>query len=134
VDLRWETAALSIPVMILGTGVFTSFGMLMAALTLVFKRATSGLGLVLTLISLTSGLYFPVALLPGYLQWLSEVQPFTPAVDLLRNLLVGTPLSGTAAADLAKMIGFLAIMIPAGLLALRAGLRHAQRRGTIMEY
>ena len=134
VDLRWDTAALAVPVMILGTGVFTSFGMLMAALTLVFKRATSGLGLVLTVISLTSGLYFPVALLPGYLQWISEVQPFTPAVDLLRNLLVGTPLSGTAAADVAKMVGFLIIMIPAGLLALRAGLRHAQRRGTIMEY
>ena len=134
VDLRWDTAALAVPVMLLGTGVFTSFGMLMAALTLVFKRATSGLGLVLTVISLTSGLYFPVALLPGYLQWISEVQPFTPAVDLLRNLLVGTPLSGTAAADVAKMVGFLIIMIPAGLLALRAGLRHAQRRGTIMEY
>jgi ABC-type multidrug transport system permease subunit len=86
------------------------------------------------LISLTSGLYFPVALLPGYLQWISEVQPFTPAVDLLRNLLVSTPLSGTAAADVAKMVGFLIIMIPAGLLALKAGLRHAQRRGTIMEY
>ena len=134
VELRWDTAALALPVMILGTGVFTSFGMLMAAMTLVFKRATSGLGLVLTLISLTSGLYFPVALLPGYLQWLSEVQPFTPAVDLLRNLLVGTPLKGTAWADVAKMIGFLIIMIPLGLVALRAGLRHAQRRGTIMEY
>ena len=33
-----------------------------------------------------------------------------------------------------KMVGFLIIMIPGGLLALRAGLRHAQRRGTIMEY
>lgn len=134
VDLRWETVLLAIPVMILGTGVFTSFGMLMAAVTLVFKRATSGLGLVLTIISLTSGLFFPVALLPGYLQWISEVQPFTPAVDLLRNLLVGTPLTGSAWLDVAKMIGFLLVMLPLGLIALRAGLRYAQRRGTIMEY
>lgn len=134
VSLQWETAALAIPVGILGTGVFTAFGMLMAATTLVFKRATSGLGLVLTLISLTSGLYFPIALLPGYLQWISQVQPFTPAVDLLRNLLVGTPLNGSAEADLAKMIGFLVIMVPLGILALNAGLRYAQKRGTIMEY
>lgn len=134
VELRWETASLAVPVGILGTGVFTAFGMIMAALTVVFKRATSGLGLVLTLISLTSGLYFPIALLPGYLQWISEVQPFTPAVDLLRNLLVGTPLAGSAWADVAKMVGFLLVMLPVGLVALRTGLRYAQRRGTIMEY
>ena len=134
VDLRWSTAWLAVPVGILGTGVFTAFGMLMAALTLVFKRATSGLGLVLTIISLTSGLYFPIALLPGYLQWISKVQPFTPSVDLLRNLLVGTALRETATLDIAKMVGFLAIMVPAGLFGLRAALRYAQKRGTIMEY
>lgn len=134
VELRYETAPLALPVFLLGTGVFTAFGMLMAAMTLVFKRATSGLGLVLTIISLTSGLYFPIALLPSYLQWISEVQPFTPAVDLLRNLLVGTPLRGSAWADVAKMIGFLAIMVPVGIFGLTAGLRHAQKRGTIMEY
>jgi ABC-2 type transport system permease protein len=134
VDLRWETVLLAGPVMVLGTGVFTAFGMIMAALTLVFKRATSGLGLVLTLISLTSGLYFPISLLPDYLRWISAVQPFTPAVDLLRNLLVGSPLAGSPWADLAKMVGFLVVMVPLGLVGLRAALRFAQRRGTIMEY
>ena len=134
VDLSWGTVPLALPVMILGTGVFTAFGMLMAAVTLIFKRATSGLGLVLTLISLTSGLFFPVALLPAYLQWISEVQPFTPAVDLLRNLLVGQDLADSPWVDVLKMVGFLILMLPLGLLALRGGLRYAQRRGTIMEY
>jgi ABC-2 type transport system permease protein len=134
VSLRGETVLLAIPVGVLGTGVFTAFGMIMAALTIVFKRATSGLGLVLTLISLTSGLYFPIALLPGYLRWISSVQPFTPAVDLLRNLLVGTPLEDPAWLDLTKMVGFLLVMVPLGLFGLHAGMRYAQRRGTIMEY
>jgi ABC-2 type transport system permease protein len=134
VHLRWSTAALGAPVALLGTGVFTAFGMFMAALTIVFKRATSGLGLVLTLISLTSGLYFPIALLPGYLRWISSVQPFTPAVDLLRNVLVGTPLREAAWVDLTKLIGFLVVMIPVGLVGLRVALRTAQKRGTIMEY
>jgi ABC-2 type transport system permease protein len=134
VSLHWSTVPLAVPVMVLGTGVFTSFGMMLAALTLVFKRATGGLGLVLTVISLTSGLYFPIALLPAWLRWISDVQPFTPAVDLLRNVLVGTPLRGTGLSDLAKMIGFLVVMIPLALAALQYGLRTAQRRGTIMEY
>jgi ABC-type polysaccharide/polyol phosphate export permease len=134
VHLRADTAVLALPIALLGTGVFTAFGMLLAAVTIVFKRAVGGLGLVLTLVSLTSGLYFPIALLPAWLQWVSTAQPFTPAVDLLRNVLVGTPLQGGATSDLAKMIGFLVVTIPLGLVALNVGLRTAQRRGTIMEY
>jgi ABC-2 type transport system permease protein len=134
VSLRWSTAPVALPVMLLGTGVFTSFGMMLAALTLVFKRATGGLGLVLTIVSLTSGLYFPIALLPDWLRWISNIQPFTPAVDLLRNVLVGTPLRGSGLGDVAKMVGFLVVMIPLALAALQYGLRTAQRRGTIMEY
>lgn len=134
VHLHWDTAALGVPIALLGTGVFTAFGMLLAAVTIVFKRAAGGLGFVLTVISLTSGLYFPISLLPGYLRWISNVQPFTPSVDLLRNVLVGTPLHEGVGAELAKLIGFLVVMIPLGLFALRLGLRTAQRRGTIMEY
>jgi ABC-2 type transport system permease protein len=134
VHLRWDTAAMGIPVAILGTGVFTAFGMLLAAVTILFKRAAGGLGLVLTIISLTSGLYFPIALLPGYLRWISDVQPFTPAVDLLRNVLVGTALRESAWLELAKLVGFLVLMIPLAYGTLRLAVRLAQKRGTIMEY
>jgi ABC-2 type transport system permease protein len=134
IHLRWHTAALGLPIALLGTGVFTAFGMLLAAVTLVFKRASGGLGFVLTVISLTSGLYFPVALLPDYVRWISQVQPFTPAVDLLRNVLVGTPLRESAVLELVKLVGFLVVMIPLCLAALRLALRIAQKRGTIMEY
>jgi ABC-2 type transport system permease protein len=134
IDLRLGTIGLAVPLAMLGTGVFTAFGMLMAASTLVFKRTASGLGFVLTLITLSSGLFFPIALLPGWLQWISEVQPFTATVDLLRNVLVGTPLSEPALVELAKLGGFLVTMIPLSVLALSAALRHGQRTGTIIEY
>ena len=134
VSLRSDTAALAIPIAILGTGVFTAFGMFFAATTLVFKRAVGGLGLVVTIVTLTSGLYFPITLLPGYIRWISSVQPFTPAVDLLRNVLVGTPLTDPAWFALTKLIGFLIVMVPVGFGALQLALRTAQRRGTIIEY
>jgi ABC-2 type transport system permease protein len=134
VPVKWDTAALAIPIALLGTGTFAAFGMLFAATTIVFKRAVGGLGLVMTLITLTSGLYFPIALLPAWLRWISEVQPFTPAVNLLRNVLVGTPLENSAWAEVAKMAGFLLLMIPGAVLALQIGIRMAQKRGTIIEY
>lgn len=134
VPIHWDTAWLALPISILGTGTFAAFGMLFAAVTVVFKRAVGGLGFILTLITLTSGLYFPVALLPGYLRWLSEVQPFTPAVNLLRNVLVGTPLTESAWLEVTKIAGFLAVMLPLAVYGLQAGIRLSQRRGTIIEY
>ena len=76
--------------------------MMLAAIVLLVKQTNAGAGLVVTGISLVAGLYFPVSLLPDWIQWASNVQPFTPAVDLLRYLLIGTPLEGSAMADLLK--------------------------------
>jgi ABC-2 type transport system permease protein len=133
-DLRWSTAALAVPVAALGAAAFAPFGLAMAAAVVVFKQTNAGAALVITAVTLLAGIYFPVALLPGWIQWASEVQPFTPAVDLLRNVLVGTPLTDPAALELAKLVGFAALLVPLGVLALRAALRHSRRRGTIIEY
>ncbi|HKP21802.1 MAG TPA: ABC transporter permease [Thermoleophilaceae bacterium] len=134
VHMTWNTAALAIPIALLGTGAFASFGMAMTAVTLVFKRAVGGIGLLLTLITLTSGIYFPIALLPGWMQWISEVQPFTPAVELLRHVLVGTPMEGSEWTAVAKVIGFASISLPIAFAALKIALHISQRRGTIIEY
>jgi ABC-2 type transport system permease protein len=134
VHMSWDTAALAFPVALIGTGAFASFGMAMTAVTLVFKRAVGGIGLLLTLITLTSGIYFPIALLPGWMQQISEVQPFTPAVELLRNVLVGTPMEDSEWTAVAKVIGFAMISLPIAFIALKVALGISQRRGTIIEY
>ena len=133
-DLRWSTAPLALPVAALGALSFAPFGLAMAAAVVVFKQTNAGATLVITAMTLLAGVYFPVSLLPDWIQWASDVQPFTPAVDLLRNLLVGTPLSHPAAAEVAKLAGFAVLTLPLSVLLLRAALRHARRRGTIIEY
>jgi ABC-2 type transport system permease protein len=133
VDLE-PTAALAIPVAILGALAFAPFGALLVAVVLIVKQAALGATWVITAISLVAGLYFPVALLPGWIQWASHVQPFTPAVDLLRHLLVGTPLEDPAWLDLVKLLGFTAATLPLALGGLAAAVGFARRRGTIIEY
>lgn len=133
-DVRWSTAALAVPTAILGAAAFAPFGLAMAALVVVFKQTNAGATFVITGISLLAGVYFPVELLPGWIQWASEVQPFTPAVDLLRNVLVGTPLRESAALEVAKLAGFAALTAPGAVLLLRASVRRSRRVGTIIEY
>lgn len=133
-DLRWSTAVLALPVALLGAAAFAPFGLVMTAAVVLFKQTNAGATLVITGVSLLAGVYFPVALLPGWIRWASDAQPFTPAVDLLRNLLVGTPLRDSPGAEVAKLVAFTVVTLPLALLALRAALERSRRRGTIIEY
>ena len=98
-----------------------------------FKQAP-GAAYVLAAISLVAGFYFPATLLPTWIRWSSEVQPFTPAVDLLRHLLVGQPLHGSAWADVAKLVGFSAVLLPLGVAAVTIAIERSRRLGTLTEY
>jgi ABC-2 type transport system permease protein len=129
-----STAVLAVPVALLGTLAFLPFAFVLVALVMAFKQASSATQFVVAGVSIVGGLYFPIAVLPGWIRWASEVQPFTPATDLLRHLIVNTPLVHPATVELAKLVGFVAVLLPAGLLLLRAAIRYGQRTGTIAEY
>jgi ABC-2 type transport system permease protein len=133
-DLRWPEALLAIPVAMLAALAFAPFGLLLTATVVVFKQSNAGATLVITGVTLLAGIYFPVSLLPGWIRWASDVQPFTPAVDLLRNVLVGTEMSDSASVALLKLVLFAIVLLPVAMLALRAAVDHSRRRGTIGEY
>jgi len=99
-----------------------------------FKQASSATQFIVAGVAIVGGLYFPTAVLPGWIRWASDVQPFTPATDLLRHLLIDTPLVHPAGVELLKLVGFCAVLLPAGLMLLRASIRYGQRSGTIAEY
>jgi ABC-2 type transport system permease protein len=128
------TAVLAIPVALLGTLAFMPFAFFLVALVLAFKQASSATQFILAGIAIVGGMYFPVSVLPGWLQWTSYVQPFTPATDLLRHLIVNTPLAHPAAIELVKLVAFVAVLLPAGFMLLRTAIRYGQRSGTIAEY
>jgi hypothetical protein len=60
------------------------------------------------------------------------VQPLTPTVDLMRHVLVGTPLAEPGV-EVARLGGFVVVGVPLGVLGLAAALRYCRRRGTILE-
>ena len=128
------TAFLAIPVALLGVIAFMPFALFLVALVMAFKQAASATQFILAGIAIVGGLYFPVKVLPGSIRWMAEVQPFTPATDLLRHLLVDAPLTHPAALELLKLVVFSLVLLPAGLVLLRAAIRYGQRTGTVAEY
>jgi ABC-2 type transport system permease protein len=133
VDASWATVPAAIPVAAVGAMALGSIALLFAAMVVRFKQAP-GAAYVLAAISLVAGFYFPTSLLPGWLEWASEVQPFTPAVDLLRHLLVGQDLSESAWVDVVKLVGFTAALLPLGLVGLSVAVSRGRRLGTLTEY
>jgi ABC-2 type transport system permease protein len=133
-DLHWSTVPLALPVMVLVLLSFLPFGVLFAALTVVVKQGSVGTSWVIALLSIVGGLYFPVSLLPGWLQTISRLQPFTAATDLLRHLLVNSSLGESPQTSLLKLAGFAAVLLPASILILARSIRFSQRSGTIIEY
>lgn len=132
--LQWATLALVVPVALLGALSFAPFGLLIMAVVLVFKQAMTAVTFVVAGISLVSGLYFPVSVLPAWMRELSRVQPFTPAADLLRHVMTGAPLHESLGAELAKLAGFPLVLLPLAVLGLSLAVRQGRRRGTLLEY
>ena len=112
---------------------FACIGLLFVAALLAFKSAT-GATWVIAGLSLLGGAYFPVKLFPGWLRWTSDVQPFTPSVDLLRHLLVGTKTVQPVWIELMKLGAFTAALIPLSIGVLWLAVGWSRRRGTITEY
>jgi ABC-2 type transport system permease protein len=132
--LHWSTVPVALPVMALVLLAFLPFGVLFAALTVVIKQGNVGTSWVVALLSIVGGLYFPVSLLPGWLQTIAKLQPFTAATDLLRHLLVGSTLGQSPETSLLKLVGFAAVLLPASIFVLGRAISFGQRRGTIIEY
>ena len=133
-DVEWVTVPLVIPVAALAALSFAPFGVGLLAMVLVVKQVAAGTTWIIAGISLIAGLYFPVRLLPDWIEWASEVQPFTPAVELMRHLLVGAELSDPLWLDLLRLAGFGAVLLPLSVWILQKAVGASRRRGTIIEY
>jgi ABC-2 type transport system permease protein len=132
--LAWPNLLLSPPAAVLGAIAFAPFGVLALAAMLVVKQTLAGVSIVLTGLSIFAGVYFPISLLPDWIQWGADVQPFTPALDLLRQLLTSEPDAGSAWLDVAKLLGFTTVLLPVSVVVLQRALSHGRLRGTITEY
>ena len=83
------------------------------------------------LILMVSGIYYPVTVLPGWLQGFSAICPATYALEGIRLAL----LDGAGMADLLPVVVTLAVigavMMPIGLLVFGMGENYAKRAGLL---
>jgi ABC-2 type transport system permease protein len=111
---------------------FAGIGMMTAVLPLISPEKGAQLGFVAQgLLLVVSGVYYPVDVLPGWMQALAAISPATYALEGVRAAVF----SGAGVADLLPELGALLLIgmatIPLGIALFGAGERYAKQHGKL---
>jgi ABC-2 type transport system permease protein len=119
---------------VLSVMAFSSIGILSATFTLVFKRGDPFLWLFGGLSWLLGGVFYPVEVLPRFLQRAGQFLPITHALAGMRAALLGS----ASIAQMLPQIGMLALFclvgLPVSLLGFCWGVRWARVTGTLTHF
>ena len=109
---------------------FIGVGMMTAVLPLISPEKGTQLGFVAQgLMLVVSGVYYPVSVLPSWMQWVSKISPATYALRGNRDQILAG--AGLRWSDVWPLIVIGALSIPVGLLVFRAGERYAKQHGKL---
>ncbi len=109
---------------------FIGVGMMTAVLPLISPEKGTQLGFVAQgLMLVVSGVYYPVTVLPDWMQWIAKISPATYALRGNRDQILHG--AGLAWADVWPLLVIGAVSIPIGLVVFRAGERYAKKHGKL---
>ncbi len=109
---------------------FMGIGIMASVLPLISPEKGAQLGFIAQgLMLVVSGVYYPVSVMPEWMQWIAKVSPATYALRGDRAAIVAG--AGLAWADVWPLLVIALGAIPLGLATFRAGERYAKRHGKL---
>ncbi len=111
---------------------FVGVGMVTAVLPLISPERGAQFGFVAQgLLLVVSGVYYPVSVLPQWMQWISTISPATYALRGIRAAILDGASLSALWGDIWPLLVLAVVTIPAGLAIFRAGERYAKRYGKL---
>jgi ABC-2 type transport system permease protein len=134
VDLSHSNLLAALVTLTLTVVSFSSIGIIAASFIMVLKRGDPVTWVFNSVSSLLGGVYYPVAILPGWLQFVAAFLPVTYALRAMRlSLLQGASITQLLP-DLLVLIAFSAILLPLGLVVFRWAVYRAKIDGSLTYY
>ena len=121
-------------VLILSITSFSGIGILSAALVLMVKKGDPVAWLFGGASSLLAGVYYPVSVLPDWLEPLSRLLPLTYALDAMRLAMLKGSSLVEVRFDILALLGFTLVLTPLAFLAFRKALKRAKIEGSLIQY
>jgi ABC-2 type transport system permease protein len=121
-------------ILILTIASFSSLGILSASFIMVFKRGNPIAWIINNLEGLIGGVYFPLTVMPLWLQFLAKFFPITYAIRAIELAVY----RGFSLTQLAKEITFLLLfssaLLPLSLAAFKYAVKKARMQGSLAQY
>ncbi len=111
---------------------FIGIGMMMSVLPLISPEKGTQLGFVAqgTLL-VVSGVYYPVSVLPEWMQWIAKISPATYALDGIRAAILDGASLNDLWGDIWPLLVIGVVSIPLGLWVFGRGEHYAKRHGKL---
>jgi ABC-2 type transport system permease protein len=114
---------------------FTSVGIMSASFVMILKRGDPVGWLFTSLSALLGGLYYPVSVLPDWVQHISYVLPVTYALEGMRlSLLKGNSLGELFFPNIMPLILFSCVMMPLSVVFFSYAVKRAKIEGSLSHY
>jgi ABC-2 type transport system permease protein len=109
-------------------------GLVVAGAIVAFRRGGGVIGFVMSILGLASGAFFPLTLLPGWIQGVAEANPVAIAMDGTRHALIGGSGWDGVGASVLVLLPLSVAALLAGFAAFRGALAREHRKGTLGMY
>jgi ABC-2 type transport system permease protein len=128
-DPQFMSAAL---VLLVSSVSFIGIGMMTAVLPLISPEKGTQLGFIAQgLLLVVSGVYYPVSVLPDWMQWISVISPATYTLEGCRAAILNGAGPGAVWGDIWPLMIIGTIAVPVGLAVFRRGERYAKQHGRL---
>jgi ABC-2 type transport system permease protein len=106
--------------------------MMTAVLPLISPEKGTQLGFIAQgLLLVVSGVYYPVEVLPQWMQWISVISPATYALDGMRDAIIDGDGITAMGDEIWPLVVIGIVSVPLGLEVFRRGERYAKRHGKL---
>ncbi len=113
---------------------FSSLGIISASFIMIMKRGNPVDWLVTGISWLLGGVYYPVSILPDWLQKISYMLPITYSLEGMRMALLKGSSIGELTNSVIALGIFSIIMLPISVLSFRMAIRQAKIHGSLTQY
>jgi ABC-2 type transport system permease protein len=130
-DVNWLGTSI---IFILTSVCFVSIGVLSASFILVYKLGNPFGWVFGNITNVLGGVFFPIAVLPSWIKWISYLLPITYSLEGFRQSLLSSASLSQILPNIIALLVFSVTLLPLSFYIFRAALLKAKRDGSLTHY
>jgi ABC-2 type transport system permease protein len=131
VHISWANFWAALLIFFISIFAFAGFGLISAAFVMAYKKGDPFGWIVANLSLVLGGVYYPVEVLPVWMQKMSAFLPITHALKAVRLVLLKGVSLSEVMYEIYILIAFIAVLLPVSVLFFRWALKKAVFEGTL---